>query len=100
MIYSTFLDPVIPGLVYGGAIFVRIVLFRPARNEWLIIAILPYAFMFEGLMVTFGLYQYYNPVFLGLPLWLMLWWIFLVPLVLKQVFDMIEYILVAKKGND
>ena len=92
-IYNTYLDPLLPSILYSVGILIRFVLFRPKKNEWLIIAILPYAFCFEGLMVTFGLYEYYNPVFLGLPTWLMLWWVFLVPLVLKQVFDMIEYVL-------
>jgi hypothetical protein len=95
-IYRTFMEPVLPAAIYGGVIIARLLIFRPRKNEWLIMAILPYAFMFEGLMVTFGLYLYYNPVFLGLPAWLLLWWVFLVPLMLKQVFDMIEYV-IAKK---
>ncbi|HME52259.1 MAG TPA: hypothetical protein VKM55_08575 [Candidatus Lokiarchaeia archaeon] len=99
IIYRTFMDPLIPAAIYGGIIVARLLLFRPRKNELLIMAILPYAFMFEGLMVTFGLYVYYNPVFMGLPAWLLLWWAFLVPLLLKQVFDMIEYV-IAKKAAE
>jgi len=96
-IYRLYMDPVFPAAVYGGIIIARLLLVRPRKNELLIMAILPYAFMFEGLMVTFGLYVYYDPVFMGLPAWLLLWWAFLVPLLLKQVFDMMEYAIVKKQ---
>lgn len=91
VIYHTYLDPVVPGLVYGGVILARMAIVRPRKDELLLVAILPYAFLFEGLMVTFGLYVYHNPVFLGMPLWLFLWWIFLVPLLVKELFAMIDH---------
>ncbi len=83
----------IPALLYASFIGIRWLIFRPKKNQLLLIAVLPYAFIFEGLMVTFGLYVYINPIILGMPLWLLLWWIFLVPIVLKELFDRIEYIL-------
>ncbi len=96
-IYNTYkLDFWIPALIYAAGIGVRFLIFPPKKNELLIIAILPYAFIFEGLMVVFGLYIYQNPVFLELPLWLMLWWIFLVPIFVKEIFDRVEYILTQK----
>jgi len=98
-IYRLYLDPVFPAAIYGSVIVTRLLLIHPGKNELLIMAILPYAFMFEGLMVTFGLYVYYNPVFMGLPAWLLLWWAFLVPLLLKQVFDMIEYAIAKKPAE-
>jgi len=91
VIYSTYQDLWLPWIIYSIIIGARFLLFLPQKNELFIIAILPYAFLFEGLMVSFGLYVYINPIFLGLPLWLFLWWIFLVPILLKQVFDRIEY---------
>lgn len=94
VIYNTAqMDFWIPSLFYGIGVSIRLIIFPAKRNEWFIIIILPYAFMFEGLMVTFGLYVYFNPVFLGLPLWLMIWWIMLVPIVVKEIFDRIEFIL-------
>ena len=94
IIYNTYtMDFWIPSLIYGLAIVFRFLLYRPKKNELLIIFILPYAFLFEGLMVSFGLYVYINPIFLGMPLWLFLWWIFLVPIVLKEIFDRMEYII-------
>jgi len=94
IIYSTYnLDMWIPALFYAIFIMARLFIFRPKKNQLLIIAVLPYAFIFEGLMVIFGLYIYINPMILGMPLWLILWWIFLVPIVLKELFDRIEYIL-------
>lgn len=98
-IYRLYLDPVFSAAIYGGVIITRLLLIHPRKNELLIMAILPYAFMFEGFMVTFGLYVYYNPVFMGLPAWLFLWWAFLVPLLLKQVFDMIEYMISRKPAE-
>ena len=81
------------------AILARFAVFRPKKNEILILVILPYAYLFEYLMVIFGLYTYINAPFLGMPIWLLLWWVFLVPIVLKQIFDMIEYLLKKKSPN-
>ncbi|MHA1284886.1 MAG: hypothetical protein ACTSQP_20480 [Promethearchaeota archaeon] len=97
IIYQTYkLDFWIPALFYIIGVFLRFIIFPPKKNEIFIICILPYAFIFEGLMVTFGLYEYYNPVFLGMPLWLFIWWIFLVPIFLKEIFDRIEFFLKSK----
>ncbi|GAB4317261.1 MAG: hypothetical protein Kow0069_19910 [Promethearchaeota archaeon] len=98
-------DPRIPAAIYGGAVAARFLAFPPRRNEWYLVAILPYAYSFEGLMVTFGLYVYEHPAFLGLPAWLLLWWAFLVPCLLKEVFDRLEFALggaargVGGRGN-
>ena len=100
VIYRTYLmDMWIPALIYGAVIGVRFIIFPPKKNELIIMVILPYAFLFEGLMVTAGLYVYFNPVplFLGMPLWLYIWWIFLVPIVVKEFFDRFEYIFKEKK---
>jgi hypothetical protein len=96
VIYSSYQDFWLPWIIYGVIIGARFLIFPPKKNELFIIAILPYAFIFEGVMVSFGLYEYINPVFLGLPVWLFLWWIFLVPIVLKEVFDRLEYFLKYK----
>lgn len=94
IIYNTYqLDFWIPALFYSIGIGIRFLIFPPKRNQLLIFAILPYAFCFEGLMVVFGLYVYYNPVFLGMPIWLFLWWIFLVPIFVKEIFERMEYLL-------
>ena len=91
--HTSFLDFWIPALIYAIGIGIRFLIFPPKKNEVLIICVLPYAFLFEGLMVLFGLYIYYNPIFLGMPLWLLLWWVLLVPIVLKEFFDRFEYLL-------
>ena len=93
-IYRTYLlDMWVPALIYAIGIGIRFLIFPPKKNELLIIVILPYAFLFEGLMVIAGLYVYNNPLLLGMPLWLYLWWIFLVPIVVKEFFDRFEYII-------
>jgi len=96
IIYNTYLDFWLPGIIYGIIISARFIAFHPKKNELFIISILPYAFIFEGLMVSFGLYVYINPIFLGMPLFLYLWWVFLVAIVLKEVFDRMEYYLKNK----
>ena len=97
VIYNTYLlDPWIPALFYGIGVIIRFCVFRPKKNEIFIMAILPYAFCFEGLMVTFGLYVYHDPSFLGMPAWLFIWWIFLVPIFLKEIFDRMEHLLREK----
>lgn len=96
IIYNTYaLDPWIPATFYAAVIGIRFTVFPLKKNELALVAILPYAFVLEGLLVTFGLYLYINPVFLGMPLWLFLWWIFLIPTILKAVFDRVEYIVGA-----
>lgn len=100
VIYKTYmLEFWIPAILYAFAICVRFFIFHPKRYELYIIGILPYAFIFEGLLVLFGLYEYINPIFLGMPLWLFYWWIFLVPIVLKEIFDRLEFLLRAKAAN-
>ncbi|NVM55313.1 MAG: DUF2878 family protein [Candidatus Helarchaeota archaeon] len=91
IIYNISKDILLSTIIYASLILVRFIIFRPKKNELFIITILPYAFLFEGLMVSFGLYEYDIAVFLGMPIWLFLWWIFLVPIVLKEVFDRFEY---------
>jgi hypothetical protein len=94
VIYNTYLlDFWIPSLCYAIGLSIRFLIFPPKKNEFLIIVILPYAFLFEGLLVLFGLYIYYNPIFLGQPLWLFIWWVFLVPIFLKEIFDRCEFLL-------
>ena len=97
IIYRTYLmDMWIPALFYGAIIGARFIIFPPKKNEVIIMIILPYAFLFEGLMVIAGLYVYFNPVFLGMPLWLFIWWVFLVPIVVKEFFDRFEYLIKEK----
>jgi hypothetical protein len=97
VIYHFYLaNPWIPAAIYFIGIMIRFILFPPKRNQWLIIATLPYAYVFEGLLVEFGLYEYYYPAFLGMPGWLFLWWVFLVPIFVKELFDRFEYIIENK----
>ena len=97
VIYNTYdKDMWIPALIYGLVIIMRFIIVPLKLNEVALIVILPYAFLYEGLLVTFGLYQYINPSFLGMPLWLFFWWLFLVPTIIKEVFDRIEYFIADK----
>lgn len=98
-IYNTYdMEMWIPASIYAVVITIRLLIIPLKRNELALVAILPYAFMYEGLLVTFGLYEYINPVFLGMPLWLFLWWVFLIPTIIKEVFDRMEYIVSAPES--
>lgn len=100
VIYNTYLlDFWIPALFYGIAVGIRLLIFHPKKNELRIIIFLPIAYFFEGIMVLFGLYVYYNPIFPGIPLWLMIWWVLLVPIVLKEIFDRLEFIVENRQKN-
>ena len=91
-IYNTYdRNPWLSSGIYLAGISLRLFLFPISREQWIVIATLPYAYCFEGLMVTFGLYEYYHPVFLGIPGWLFIWWIFLVPIFVKECSDRMEY---------
>lgn len=72
---------------------VRFLSFPPKKNELIIIIFLPIAYFFEDLMIFFGVYVYYNPIFPRIPLWLMICWIRLVSIVLKEIFDRFEFII-------
>ncbi len=99
-IYNTYTDFWLPIIIYSTLIGARLLIFRPRKNEFYIMAILPYAWLFEGLMVSFGLYVYIHPVFLGQPVWLYLWWLFLVPLLFKAIFDRIEYLINKQSSSE
>lgn len=99
-IYATYAAAAwIAPAIYAIGVAIRLVAFPLRRNEWLIVAILPYAFCFEGLMVAFGLYTYVHPVFLGMPAWLFLWWVVLVPCLVKELCDRLEYGLARHRGD-
>ncbi len=92
VIYHTVaMDWWIPGLIYGGIVLLRYIIIPPTLNQLNIMVIMPYAFIFEALLCNFGLYDYINPVFLGMPMWLFFWWLFLMPTIVHAVFKRLEY---------
>jgi len=85
--------PWMPGALYAFILAARLVLIPPAANERRLMAsVLVLGPFYEALLIRGGLYTYQNPVFLGMPLWLITYWIFIIRFA-KSVVDRIEHAL-------
>jgi hypothetical protein len=69
---------------------VRLLVFppRPAERK-LMLVILVLGPLYEALLIKGGLYEYQNGVVLGMPIWLVVYWVF-ISRVIKTVFDWME----------
>lgn len=86
-----------PTIGYAAVIIARLAILRPAKFEWMLMSVIvPLGVLYEGALIKFGLYVYYDPVFLGMPAWLIMYWVFMIPVFVKSIFDRIEYSLAAK----
>ena len=91
-------DP-IPTYAFGAVLAARLILIPPKIHEWkLIAAIMILGPAYEAACIRFGLYVYYNPVFLGMPAWLLIYWVFIVPLFMGGIFERMEYSQAAKRN--
>ena len=93
IIYRYASEPWLPDALFAGIFSVRFLLIPPATDERkLMIAILIIGPVYEIVLIRFGLYVYQNGLVMGLPIWLIIWWIFIIR-ILKVITDKIEYIL-------
>lgn len=84
-------------ILYGAVVALRFLVIPPGRRDWLlIILVTALGVAYEGALVAFGLYVYQDPVFLGLPGWLIIYWVFMIPIFTKGIFDRIEVGLAAR----
>lgn len=87
----------IPAYGFAGVLLARLILVPPKIHEWkLIIAVMILGPAYEAVCIHFGLYVYYNPVFLGMPAWLLIYWVFIVPLFMGGIFERMEYTFVKR----
>lgn len=53
--------------------------------------------IYEALLIRFGLYVYSDPVLLGMPAWLLIYWAFIIPIFMKGIFERVEESLKTEK---
>ncbi len=90
IVYNYAAVPWLPGALFAFILAVRILLAPPtAKERRLMILILVLGPFYEALLISGGLYNYQNPAFLGMPLWLIVYWVFIIRFI-KTVFAWME----------
>ncbi len=90
IIYRYASVPWLPDALYAGIFVVRLLLMPPTTDERkLMITILLLGPLYEITLVKCGLYVYQNGFIWGLPLWLIIWWVFIIRM-FKAFIDRIE----------
>lgn len=98
IIYRTAGAPWLPDAIFAALLIVRLLLIPPRPHERkLMIAMLIIGPAYEILLIAGGLYQYQTGVLFGMPLWLIIYWVFIIR-ALKAVFDRVEYKLVPAES--
>ncbi len=98
IIYSFVQQEPIPAVGYASVVILRIALVPPSLREIKLMAVVvPLGIFYEAALIHLGLYIYHDPVFLGMPAWLMIYWAFMLPLFVKGIFERIEYT-IADRG--
>ena len=97
IVYSWAAVAYLPGALYASILVIRVLVFPPSREERrLMISILLLGPLYEALLIGGGLYVYQNGAVFGMPIWLVVYWVFMIR-VMKQVFDWLETKIAAKK---
>lgn len=96
VIYKFANKPWVPDAIYSFIYVVRILILPPKPNERkLILTMLILGPIYEIALVKCGLYVYQNGIIFGLPLWLIIWWLFVIRL-FKAISDRIEFARASK----
>lgn len=97
IIYNFVRHEPIPTIAFAAVVLVRLVIIPPKKRDWLLIlTVVVLGLGYEAALIAFGLYIYDDPVFLGMPAWLMIYWLFMIPIFAKGIFDRIETTLSAR----
>ncbi len=100
IVYRWASEPWLPAALYAAILAVRMLVIPPAAHERrLMLSILVLGPLYEAILIKSGLYLYQNPAFLGMPLWLIIYWVFIIR-VLKAVIDRIEHYLTGHSQQD
>ncbi|MFA6449477.1 MAG: DUF2878 family protein [bacterium] len=87
----------IPTIGYASVLALRLLAIPPKARDWkLMTVVMIVGPIYEALLIRFGLYVYFDPVFLGMPAWLLIYWAFIIPIFMKGIFDRVEEWLAAK----
>lgn len=100
LIYMFVKQEPVPTIAFAAVVLLRFILIPLKRNEWLLVAAtVVLGLSYEAALIAFGLYVYYDPVFLGMPAWLMIYWAFMIPIFMKGIFDRIETSLTRRDAS-
>ncbi|MFO8056624.1 MAG: DUF2878 family protein [bacterium] len=90
IVYNYASEPWLPGALFAFILAVRVLLAPPtSRERTLMLLVLILGPFYESLLISGGLYNYQNPAFLGMPLWLIVYWVFIMRFI-KAIFDWME----------
>ena len=82
----------IPTIGFAAVLALRLIVIPPKKRDWILIAIVMIIGpAFEAGLIAAGLYVYFDPVFLGMPAWLLIYWVFIVPIFMKGIFERVEW---------
>lgn len=91
IIYNFVRHEPLPTIGYAAVLATRLLLIPPRKHEWLLMAaVMLIGPLVEAVLIHSGLYVYYDPVFFGMPAWLLIYWAFIIPIFMKGVFDRVE----------
>lgn len=97
IIYNFVRHEPVPTIAFAAVVILRLIIIPPRKREWLLIGVVVVlGLSYEAVLIALGLYVYYDPVFLGMPAWLMIYWAFMIPVFAKGIFDRIETSLAAR----
>ncbi|HUT55899.1 MAG TPA: DUF2878 family protein [bacterium] len=100
IIYRTASTPWLPDALFAAILIIRLLVLPPRLHERrLMLAMIVIGPLYEMLLIGCGLYVYQTGVILGMPLWLIVYWVFIIR-ALKAIFDRVENVLATapRKG--
>jgi len=81
----------LPDALFASILILRLLLAPPKPNERkLMLTILLLGPLYEIFLIKSGLYEYQTGVIFGMPLWLIIYWVFIIRF-LKAIIDRIEF---------
>ena len=96
IIYRTASEDWLPDALFAAILIARLLIIAPEDHERkLMLTMLVVGPLYEILLIGCGLYDYQTGVVFGMPLWLIIYWVFIIR-ALKAIFDRVEYRLVRQ----
>lgn len=91
IVYKYAREPWLPDALYAAIFIPRLLLIPPLNHERrLMLTILALGPLYEIILIWSGLHVYHTGAVLGMPLWLIIYWVF-ISRVLKAVIDWVEW---------
>ena len=91
VVYSTYHDPLLPGLILCAILVLTYLLHGITASDAKVMGVTLVAGpLVEWILISADVYDYLNPFVVGMPAWLLVWWLFATPL-LKRIFDRMDF---------